>query len=75
MGKDITVTNINITEAAGCVDDTLNTTILNGEEATFNINCTLTSGYKLNSDLVVTYDEVGGLSGFTSSGILTKKVA
>ncbi|MBW2977943.1 hypothetical protein KY331_03800 [Candidatus Woesearchaeota archaeon] len=74
LGKDITVTEINITEVSGCVDDTLNTTILNGEEATFNINCTLTAGYKLNSDLILVYDEVGGLSGFTSSGIITKKV-
>ena len=74
LGKDINVTAINVTEVSGCEATGLGTSLINGEEATFNVNCTLTSGTKLNSDLIVTYDEVGGLTGFTSSGILTKKV-
>jgi len=75
LGKDITVKEINISAASGCVNSAVNTNLTNGAEATFNVNCTLTSGYKLNSDLTVTYDEIGGLSGFTTTGVITKKVA
>jgi len=74
LGKDITVKTINITGESGCVNSSINTNITNGAEATLNVGCTLTSGYKLNSDLVLIYDEVGGLTGQVATGVITKKV-
>ncbi|MBW2977942.1 hypothetical protein KY331_03795 [Candidatus Woesearchaeota archaeon] len=74
LGKDITVQTINITGESGCVNSSMNTNITNGAEATFNVGCTLASGYKLNSDVVITYDEVGGLTGQIATGVITKKV-
>ena len=72
LGKDITVTDINL-EDAGC-NDTFTTTVVNGESATFALTCALTSGSKINSDMVITYDEVGGLTGLQNSGTLNAKV-
>jgi len=74
MGKDIVLQSINVTEQAGCSLTSINATVMNGEDYTFNINCTLASGQKLNSDLVITYDEVDGVIGQVASGVLTKKV-
>ena len=73
LGKDIVITDININDETGCTD-TFNTTLTNGQDATLNIACTLTSGAKINSDLTITYDEVNGLSGLQNSGTLSTKV-
>jgi hypothetical protein len=72
LGKDITVTGINL-EDAGC-NDTFTTTVVNGESGTFALTCALTAGSKINSDMVITYDEVGGLTGLQNSGTLNAKV-
>jgi hypothetical protein len=74
MGKEINLTGINVTDATGCANSSVNTYLTNGGEATFTLGCTLTSGQKLNSDVVITYNEVDGLTGFQTSGVLTKKV-
>ena len=73
LGKDITVTAINIADETGC-NETLSTILVNGQDATFNVACTLTSGAKINSDLIITYNEVNGLSGLQNSGTLSTKV-
>ena len=74
LGKDIVVTAINAPDAGSGCSDTFNTTLVNGADATFSLNCTLTSGSKINSDLLITYDEVNGLSDLSNSGTLSTKV-
>ena len=73
LGKDIVVTSIDVADETGC-SGTFNTTLINGADATFSITCTLTSGAKINSDLNIVYDEVGGLSDLQNSGTLSTKV-
>ena len=72
LGKDITVTGINFPDAT--CSDTFTTTLVNGDSGTFNIACTLTSGSKINSDMVITYDEVNGLGNLTNTGTLSTEV-
>jgi hypothetical protein len=74
LGKSIVFQSINVTSASGCVLSSINATVINGQDHTFNINCTLTAGSKLNSDVVITYDEVDGVSGLKSTGVITKGI-
>ncbi len=67
LGKDITVTGINITDQSGC-DASFSTALANDQQAQFDVACTITAGTKIKSDIAVTYDETGGLSGLKNSG-------
>ena len=67
LGRDITITGINITDQAGCAD-TFSTSLVNDAQAQFDVNCTIASGTKIKSDITVTYDETGGLTGLKNSG-------
>jgi hypothetical protein len=74
LGTEIIVTDIDMPGATGC-SGSYNITMADGATSTFTVSCTLTSGGKLNSDLVITYDDVtSGLTGLTNSGTITKKV-
>lgn len=73
IGKNITIKKINISKITGCVSSA-NKTIPNNEKAIFYVNCTLKSGDVLNSELIITYDEIDGLSGIKRIGIITKKI-
>jgi hypothetical protein len=68
LGKDITVTDINLSGVAGC-EESFSTALANDAQAQFDIPCAITAGSKVKSDIVVTYDEVGGLSGIKNAGL------
>jgi hypothetical protein len=72
LGKDIVVTTIETADPA--CSATFTTTLVNGASGTFNVACSLTAGSKISTDLTITYDEVGGLTGLKNSGTLTTKV-
>jgi len=69
---NINIKNINISKT-NCAK-IFNTTILENEEATFYINCSLESGKILNSELTIVYDEIDGFSDIRKIGIITKKI-
>jgi len=66
LGKDITVTAVSLPDAS--CNDTMSVAIANDVDAQLDVACTLTQGAKIKSDIVITYDEVGGLTGMTNSG-------
>jgi hypothetical protein len=72
LGKDIVVTDVETVDPV-CTGS-FNTTLVNGASSTFSMSCALTSGSKISSDLIITYDEVGGLTGLKNTGTLTTKV-
>ena len=71
--KDVVVTGINISQA-GCVNENLNVNLGQGMEYVFNIKCNLTAGKILNSEIIIVYNEVDGLSDLKEMGVITKKI-
>lgn len=67
LGKDITVTGVNLTDQAGCAA-TFSTVVANDAQVQFDVPCTIAAGTKIKSDIVLTYDEVGGLTDIKNSG-------
>jgi hypothetical protein len=54
LGYTINVTGINLTDA-GCANSSLATQLQNGDQATFTIACTSTSGERFKSDLDLSF--------------------
>ncbi|MBW3012096.1 hypothetical protein KY311_02845 [Candidatus Woesearchaeota archaeon] len=50
LGYTITVDSINLTDASGC-EATPGTTMQNGQQATFTVNCSNSPGEKFKSDM------------------------
>ena len=74
LGKDVTVSGIELKDVSACSATYSNTSVVNGADGSFDISCTLTSGSKLKSDVKITYNEVGGLSGKIHEGSIVTKV-
>jgi len=71
LTDQITVTSIELVDE-GCTDIAFATATIpaNGETA-FAVDCAgITTGEKVKTDVKITYDETGGLTGITASGNL-----
>ena len=75
LGKDITITGIDLPDlAAGCTATGMSTSIANDADAQLTVSCNLTTGSKVKSDIIITYDEVGGLTGMANTGTFVSSV-
>lgn len=73
LGKDIVITDIVLSDA-GCNATGLSTSVANDVDATLTVSCNLTAGAKVKSDVLITYNEVGGLTGMSNSGTFVASV-
>jgi len=73
LGKDITITSIDLPDA-GCTATGLSLGIANDVDATLTVSCNLTTGAKVKSDVLIIYDEVGGLTGMSNAGTFVSSV-
>ena len=75
LGKDITITGVDLPDtAAGCTATGLSTSIANDADAQLTVSCNLTTGSKVKSDIIITYDELGGLTGMANTGTFVSSV-
>lgn len=74
MGRDITVTDVMLSDI-NCSSSGLSVYLPNDRDAVFNLSCNLTPKSKANSELIIYYDEVGGLSDMSNHGRFVAPVA
>lgn len=77
MPTDITITKLEFKDKDTILcSGTFTTELKSGESATFVSSCspTLTSGSRFKADIVVTYDEVDGLTDLVKTGSILGKV-